>query len=170
MVNLNSNLVLELQNYLTNIRNLHPTLPIVNKTGIYDTKTIDAVTVFQQLMGLPRTGVVDYDTWNMIINENNMYLKKTQVPRRIPFSTPDYTDIKLGDQGDIVYALKVMLNSFQRRYTNYIQLELTNIYDEKTEEAVKFFQQRSMLPVTGIVDKDTWNLLVTTYDSCRFYR
>jgi peptidoglycan hydrolase-like protein with peptidoglycan-binding domain len=168
-INSNSNLILELQNYLINLRNMHPSLPRVYETGIYDTETINAVIVFQQLMGIPSTGNVDFDTWNMIINENNEYLRRTQVPGRIPFSTPNFKEIKLGDQGDIVYALKIMLNSFSRRYTNYTQLELTNLYDEQTQEAVNLFQQRSMLPITGIVDRITWNLLVSIYECCRFY-
>ncbi len=172
MVNLNSNsnLVLELQSYLINIRNLYSTLPKVNKTGIYDTETSNAVTVFQELMGLPATGVVNFDTWNAIINANNEYLQKNQVPGKIPFSTSDFRDIKPSDQGDIVYAVKIMLNSFGRRYANYVQLELTNIYDAQTEENIKLFQQRTMLPVTGIVDRVTWNAMVTIYECCRFYK
>ena len=63
-----------------------------------------------------------------------------------------------------------MLNGFWRKYINYTQLEVTNLYDKETEETVRLFQQRSMLPDTGIVDMDTWNTLVKIYDNCRFFR
>lgn len=169
-LNFNSNIILEIQNYLINIKNIYPTLPTIYPTGIYDDETRNAVATFQNIKGLPPTGTVDIQTWNALIHGNNEYKSKTQSPSRIPVSTPGFADVKKGDQRDIVYAIKIMLNHFQRRYINYNELEISNLYDERTEEAVAFFQQRSMLPVTGIVDKNTWNTLVAIYDTCRFYR
>lgn len=168
--NYNSSLILELQNYLTNVRNLYPSLPKLNHTGIYDKETINTVAHFQILKGLPPTGNLDYNTWNTLVKENIDYLLKNQMSIKIPFSSHDFKDIGIHHQGDIVYAIKVMLNSLRRRYTNYKQLELTNLFDEETEETIKLFQERSMLPVTGIVDRITWNTLVTIYEHCRFYR
>ncbi len=62
-----------------------------------------------------------------------------------------------------------MLISFNRKYINYIELDITNLYDEETKAAVILFQERSMLPVTGIVDKNTWDTLVKIYDCCKHY-
>lgn len=169
-INFNTILVKEIQNYLINIKNIYSSLPPVYPTGVYDTSTRNAIIAFQGIRGLPPTGVVDIYTWNALVQDNNEYLKKTQMPSRVPLSAPDFLEVKFGDEKDIVYAIKIMLNSFNRRFTNYHQLDVTNVYDEDTERAVKLFQQRSMLPVTGVVDKDTWNTLVTIYDSCRFYR
>lgn len=168
--NYNINLVLEIQNYLINIRNTYPSLPTIYPTGVYDAATRNAVAEFQNIKGLPSTGNVEIYTWNALIRENNEYLKKTQIPGRIPVSTPDFEVVKRGDRRDIVYAIKVMLNNFHKRYINYSELEITNLYNQETEEAVKLFQQRSMLPVTGVVDKTTWNTLVTIYDTCKFYK
>ncbi|HHZ02356.1 MAG TPA: peptidoglycan-binding protein [Tissierellia bacterium] len=164
-----SKMILELQNYLINIRNLHPAIPPVHPTGMYDTDTKNAVSKFQKIMRLPVTGAVDILTWNAIISENKRYLADRELPKKIPVSTYDFKDVKLGDKRDIVYAIRIMLNHFRKRYANYKELEITNIYDEELEEAVKLFQKRSMLPVTGIVDKNTWNSLVTIYDACKFY-
>ena len=163
------NLTREIQNYLINISNLYPSLPKISPTGIYDPATQDAVLAFQILEGINPTGVVDFYTWNALIRKNNEYLKQNKTPSRIPFSTPNFVDVEIGDQRDIVYAIKIMLNSFNRKYINYIELEITNLYDEETKEAVILFQQRSMLPITGIVDKDTWDTLVTIYDCCKHY-
>lgn len=168
--NIDFNLTEEIQKYLINISNLYPYLPKISPTGVYDPPTQNAVIAFQMLSGLSPTGVVDYYTWNALVQENNKYIKLTQTPARIPFSPPDFTDVKLGDKRDIVYAIKIMLNSFNRAFINYKELEITNSYDEETQEAVRLFQQRSMLPVTGIVDINTWNTLMTIYDSCKFYR
>lgn len=168
--NNNTNHILEIQNYLINIRNIYPILPTIYPSGVYDTETRNAVTVFQNAMELPPTGAVDIKTWNTLIRENNKYLKKNQSPCRIPVSTRVFVDVKKGEQRDIVYAIKILFNHFHKRYINYSELEISNIYDNKTEETVKHFQQRSMLPITGIIDKNTWNTLVKIYDTCRFYR
>lgn len=172
MVNLkyNTYLILEIQNYLINIKKLYPSLPALEPTGIYDKATRSAVLAFQNMKGLPATGTVDVPTLNELVRENNECFRKTQLPSRIPVSTPDFADVKLSDKRDIVYAIKIMLNHFNRRYINYTELDVTNLYDEETEEAIRAFQEKSMLPVTGIVDINTWNTLVKIYDGCRFYR
>jgi peptidoglycan hydrolase-like protein with peptidoglycan-binding domain len=168
-INNNVNVILEIQNYLINLRNIHPSLPEVYPTGIYDETTANAIIEFQNIMGLPPTGTVDILTWNALIRDYGEYLKRIQAPGSIPFSATEFVDVKRGDQRDIVYAIKIMLNNFHRRYANYIKLDVTNLYDEQTEESVKLFQERSMLPVTGIVDKNTWDTMVAIYNTCRFY-
>lgn len=41
-------------------------LPCVHVTGDYDTETVQAVQLFQKISGLPVTGEVDCQTWNML--------------------------------------------------------------------------------------------------------
>ncbi|NLJ58482.1 MAG: peptidoglycan-binding protein [Tissierellia bacterium] len=167
---IDSSIILELQNYLINIRNSLISIPPVYPTGIYDNNTRNAVAEFQKLMDLPPSGVVDINTWNALVKENEKYLRRTRKPSRIPVSNSEFEDIKIGAKRDIVYAIRIMLNSYHRRYANYKKLEITDIYSEDVEEAIKLFQERTMLPVTGVVDKDTWDSLVTIYDTCGFYK
>ena len=47
---------------------------------------------------------------------------------------------------------------------------VTGIYDEATRDAVSEVQARYLLPVTGEVDKLTWNALVRLYDSAYLYQ
>lgn len=167
---INSETILELQKYLINLRNIYPSLLVIYPTGIYDNDTRNDVSEFQMIKGLPTTGVVDINTWNEIIFENEQYLKKTQPPKSVMVSPAAFEDVKVGDTRDIVYAIKVMLSSMNKKYANYHELEISNLYDEKTKKAVELFQERSMLPVTGIVDVETWNTLVAIYGGCKFYR
>lgn len=167
---INSETILELQKYLINLRNIYPSLLVIYPTGIYDNDTRNDVSEFQMIKGLPTTGVVDINTWNEIIFENEQYLKKTQPPKSVMVSHAAFEDVKVGDTRDIVYAIKVMLSSMNKKYANYHELEISNLYDEKTKKAVELFQERSMLPVTGIVDVETWNTLVAIYGGCKFYR
>ena len=39
----------------------------------------------------------------------------------------------------------------------------TGTYDEETAEAVRDLQYRNLLPVTGVMDKATWNALARAY-------
>ena len=42
-------------------------------------------------------------------------------------------------------------------------VNVTGKYDKQTENAVRHFQAKNKLPVTGIVDLDTWNALSAQY-------
>lgn len=55
-----------LQEYLTLISQTYPEVSSVNNTGYFGPVTKSSVTAFQQLRGLPQTGVVDAETWNQI--------------------------------------------------------------------------------------------------------
>ena len=161
--------ILEIQRYLRNISYSHPEIPRIALSGKYDVQTQKAVEDFQKLSGLPVTGKVDYNTWNAIVRENNIHMKTKEMPYKIPCRSFDFGSIKSGYSGDIVYVLKIMLNNFCRKYKNYSHLEINDKYDHETEEAVKEFQKISMLPVTGIVDKETWNTMVSIYSTCKLY-
>lgn len=58
--------VRQLQQQLTRISQDYPYVPAVNADGVYGEATQDAVRRFQNVFGLPQTGVVDYPTWYKI--------------------------------------------------------------------------------------------------------
>jgi hypothetical protein len=60
------NKVRQLQEQLTRISQDYPYIPAVNADGVYGQATADAVRRFQDVFGLPQTGVVDYPTWYKI--------------------------------------------------------------------------------------------------------
>jgi peptidoglycan hydrolase-like protein with peptidoglycan-binding domain len=159
----------EIQRYLRNISYSHPEIPRIALSGKYDRQTQMAVEDFQKFSGLPVTGKVDYTTWNAMVRENSLHMKSIEMPYKLPCRSFDFGTIKNGYSGDIVYVLKIMLNNFCRKYKNYKHLEINDQYDYATEEAVKEFQKASMLPVTGIVDKETWNTMISIYSTCKLY-
>jgi len=179
MINNNSNnlssikqseAVFEIQHYLRNISYSHSELPQIVMTGMYDTRTRECVSAFQNIAGLPNTGKVDFNTWKALVNANKLHVKSKEMPHKIPCCSYDFVEIKTGYEGDIVYAIKIMLNNFNRKFSNYNKLEITNKFNNDTEEEIKRFQKTSMLPVSGIVDKTTWNTLVSIYDTCKLYK
>ena len=58
--------VMQLQEQLNRIAENYPLIPKVAEDGIYGSATANAVRTFQQVFGLPATGVVDFPTWYKI--------------------------------------------------------------------------------------------------------
>lgn len=58
--------VRQMQEQLARISRSYPAIPTVTADGIYGPATRTAVEKFQQIFGLPVTGVVDYKTWYKI--------------------------------------------------------------------------------------------------------
>lgn len=55
--------VRQLQEQLNVIANAYPAIPKINADGVYGPSTAATVRKFQQIFGLPVTGVTDYATW-----------------------------------------------------------------------------------------------------------
>ena len=58
--------VQQIQNQLNRIAQNYPRIPTVTPDGIYGNGTAQAVRVFQEVFGLPVTGIVDFSTWYKI--------------------------------------------------------------------------------------------------------
>ena len=54
------------QEQLLEISKVYTTIPPLTPTGYYDEATAEAVRAFQNIFGLPQTGVVDFATWYKI--------------------------------------------------------------------------------------------------------
>ena len=65
-----------------------------------------------------------------------------------------YTTIQIGDSSNDVIILQDKL-----RLLGYYFLSITSNFDKNTENSVKLFQEKNNLPITGIVDDKTWELL-----------
>lgn len=68
--------VRQLQEQLNAIRRGYPAIPAVSVDGIYGEGTQSAVRKFQQVFGLPQTGIVDYPTWYRI---QDIYVGVTRI-------------------------------------------------------------------------------------------
>lgn len=58
--------VRQLQEQLNRISQNYPLIPNIAVDGVYGEDTANAVRVFQQIFGLPRTGITDFATWYAI--------------------------------------------------------------------------------------------------------
>jgi peptidoglycan hydrolase-like protein with peptidoglycan-binding domain len=164
-----ANPVLELQLTLNEIAIDNPDIPTIIPTGIFDQQTQNAISVFQRKFNLPVTGKVDYETWNNIRREHSMAMQNINTPGSVFCFPQNLKQCKMGDECYTIYVLQIILNYYHNKYKNYPNVQLTGIFDVQTETAVRQFQKLSNLPVTGIVDRQTWNLLNKINETCKLY-
>ncbi len=117
-------------------------------TGDYDTATRTAVRGFQDKRGFEATGVVDPRTWKRL-------LAMSRVPTDAElFNKPGPTLIGPDSSGPAVRELEARL-----RQIAWFFGDVDGTFDDQTDEAVRGFQAKRGIPVTGAVDQRTLDLL-----------
>ena len=119
-------------------------------TGVYDAATVAAVRGFQARRGLARTGVLDRRTWQrlvvMTVRPDHDAMFNVLHPGKALYGP--------GDHGSAVRDLQARL----RQIAWYFG-DVTGTYDDATVGAVKGFQAKRVIPVTGDVDQRTLDRL-----------
>ncbi|MDR1542590.1 MAG: peptidoglycan-binding protein [Clostridiales bacterium] len=59
------------QERLANLSRRYPSIPLVTMDGTFGNVTLNAVTEFQRIFGLPATGVIDRATWDRLLEEDD---------------------------------------------------------------------------------------------------
>lgn len=158
-----------LQNELNRISGNYPAIPrIPEANGIFDINTEKSVSEFQRAFDLPVTGIVNKATWYAIkryyvavkrltdlISEGVSYSEA-----EVPFSS----DLSEGMSGLGVGTVQYFLNVIGYFNPALNLLPLDNYFGSQTRSAVEQFQKFYGLPVTGIVDRNTWNEIRRIYD------
>ncbi len=131
--------------------------------GIYGSSTGNAVRAFQEENGLPITGAVDQETYDLL------YARSLEADFAESEPLPIYLfekgrSVQRGETSDFVLLLKGLLNELSVLYDGFLPLALTNTFDEEMEDALQDFQTRNRIAPTGIIDKATWNAIVRNYN------
>ncbi len=125
-------------------------------TGRYDPATREAVVGFQAKRGLKRTGTVDARTWRQL----RAMTKQPTHDQLFNILHPGPAILASGDRGRDVRDLQARLVA-----TQWIFGDVTGRYDAETVAAVKGFQAKREIPVTGKVDQRTLDRLhAMTYE------
>ena len=93
---------------------------------------------------------------------SNMYINVAEGISGIPASWPGY-DLTVGSRGNKVYLMQQQLARIAKSYPAIPAIVPDGIYGNKTKEAVEKFQSVFGLPVTGIVDYNTWYEISNIY-------
>ncbi len=162
------NPVLAIQRDLRRIRQNYPAIPgISNTLGIYDEETVNAVKKFQDIFGLPITGIVDKATWYKIKYVYTSVKKLSDLYSEgisKEEATFLYTDeLKYGDTGIEVEYIHYFLDAIAFLDKDIPRLPTNSIYGNNTITMVKAFQSKYNLPVTGIFTYSDWTVLKNAY-------
>lgn len=161
-----------IQNRLNRISANFPNIQKVIPTGIFDADTERAVQEFQRQFNLAVDGVVGKATWYRIaFIYNNVKrlseldsegLRLSDVARQYP------EELSEGMTGQAVQILQYFLSVVGAYYDALPRIgaeEVDGVFGPQTRDAVIAYQRMMGLPQTGVVDRATWNALVSTYES-----
>jgi peptidoglycan hydrolase-like protein with peptidoglycan-binding domain len=119
-------------------------------TGVYDAATVAAVRGFQGKHGLHRTGRLDRRTWQRL----EAMTERPTHDAMFNILHPGRTLYGQGDHGSDVRAVQARLKQLDWYFG-----DVSGSYDDATTTAVKGFQDKRQIPVTGTVDQRTLDRL-----------
>ena len=152
-----------IQSALNRIGQNYPAIPKIDPVdGIFGPQTEAAVRTFQQIFSLTPDGIAGRATWYQIIRiyVGILRLAELQSQGQQQFFIGPYPQgLSEGSTGETVRRLQYMLSVLSEFYAGIPRVSETGTYDEATKKAVRAFQQQFGLPVTGVVDPQTWDAI-----------
>ena len=152
-----------LQTMLRVIAEDDPRLPTVVPDGIYGQTTMQAVTAFQRLYGLPITGIADQNTWEKIVSVYEPALIRVGPAEPIEIILEPGQVFRIGDKNAYIYLLQSILTQLSTENESINRPEHNGIFDDPTSEALAAFQLLAGLPPTGELDRITWKYLARQF-------
>jgi len=153
---------------LNRIARNYPGLPkISSPDGYFDAETRDAVRAFQRQFSLTPDGVIGSATWYAIARIYNGVKRITDVNSEgIPPEDVTLlygTELREGSAGAGVTELQYFLALISAFNESVRPVAIDGVFGSNTRAAVEDFQFDYGLPVTGVVEIDTWRALYMTY-------
>lgn len=136
--------------------------------GIFDTATDKALRSYQRHKGFLETGRADQATWEALYTDYRASLAKNSPPRAIllfPLDPVGFAYERADQRGFPIAAIQYMLRELQRDYDALADVEITGVYDVKTQNAVKAFQGKNRIEPHGKTDLLTWNTIADRYNT-----
>lgn len=93
---------------------------------------------------------------------DNMYINTAEAISGIPASWPGY-NLSIGSSGDKVRQMQEQLARISQSYPAIPRIVPDGVYGQSTQNAVEVFQSVFGLPVTGVVDYNTWYEISAIY-------
>lgn len=149
-----------LQTMLRVISKTGTNIPLIIPDGIYGPTTMQAVSTYQRLIGLPATGITDQATWERIVLDYDDSIIRTGKATPIEILLEPNQILRKNESSPYIYLVQGMLAQLSGDCSQMEPPELTGILDTSTERAIISFQVLTALPETGEIDRKTWKYLV----------
>ena len=131
--------------------------------GIYGPETLQAVSLFQMIHGIPVTGMTDEDTWNAIVNVYTPARTRMDEAEPLFIVLDPGQIIQKGEQHPHVHLVQAILTVLSEAHESISQPTRSGILDDTTSDSLASFQYMANLPMTGELDKVTWKHLALHY-------
>ena len=151
--------VRSLQQMLRTLHEQDPSHPTIIPDGIYGRKTLEAVSVFQRLHGLPVTGITDQATWEAIAAAYEPALVEIDHAQPVEIILNPNQRLRRGESSPYLFVAQSMLLVLAREYASVTEPSHSGILDEATAQSIASFQALTRLPQNGELDKLTWKHL-----------
>ncbi|MBQ8526371.1 MAG: peptidoglycan-binding protein [Clostridia bacterium] len=156
--------VRSLQRKLRNIASYNEEIPMIIDDGIFGDSTEEAVLKFQELFGLDRTGIVNFDTWNKIVEVSDEVDNRREPGNEVLIFNEGNKNINPGDKDIQLYVIQAMMKALAELIDNFVSPEVTGIHDKNSVAAVKAIQLIAGLDDNGIIDVDFSDQLGELYE------
>lgn len=137
--------------------------------GILGSRTRAAIIEFQKTVGIPATGILDQETWETMYNRVLGILRELP-PTAIALPALIYPNIVYleGSEGPGVFVIQELLAFISTVVPEIPPVQIDGIFGPETKAAVTAFQRLYGIEENGIVEENTWNLIVRLYRQLRF--
>ena len=164
-----SNDIRILQGQLNRIRQNYPAIPQISQVnGVFGADTERAVRAFQRIFQLEEDGIVGKATWYRIKQIYNGVKKLSELDsegiRPEELEPVVLTDLIPGTYSNEMKTVQYYLAVIGYFISGLPEVEIDGYYGPETEEAIRQFQNYYGLPVTGRMDRETWNRVVRIYN------
>lgn len=162
-----------IQTRLNRISTNFPNIPKIYPTdGVFNADTERAVRAFQRQFNLTEDGLVGPATWYRIafiynnvkrLSElNSEGLTLSEISRQYP---ERLTEGMSGPGVQLLQYFLAIVGEFYDALPRWQAGQIDGIFGPQTREAVAAYQRLVGLPITGVVDRETWYALLSTYQS-----
>jgi peptidoglycan hydrolase-like protein with peptidoglycan-binding domain len=140
----------------------HELLSVV-PDGFFTVDTSRAVSAFQRRYGLPVTGVADQQTWDAIVPVYEAALVEVGEAEPLILVLEPNQIIRKDEEDLNLFVVQAVLTVLSRIYASIPAPGMSGVLDIPTSDSLSAFQELSLLPVTGELDKNTWKQLALHY-------
>lgn len=158
------NPVLSLQVMLRKLKSVYTYLPEVPLDGIFGETTLEAVLLFQRERFPPATGIVTQEVWNEIANEYAKHNGNIEKPRVLRAYPEEGDPLAFGEEGADIALFQLMFQAISEKISMITPEIPTGKFTETLNKNVKWLQSVAGLPLTGTLDRLTWDRLARLYE------